>query len=78
MILMISSQPLYTKKIQNNIYDFFITWECEECVKFWELGPAISVPSSDLQLVSGAGSEIVDGVVTMVSLILICEEKLNI
>ena len=40
--------------------------------------PAIAVPSSDLQLVSGAGSEIVDGVVTMVSLILIYEERKNI
>ena len=46
-------------------------------MEFRELRPAIAVPGSDLQLVSGAGSEIVDSVVAMVSLILIYEEKLN-
>ena len=39
------------------------------------MGPAIAVPGSDLQLVGGARSEVMDCVVAMVSLILIWNRK---
>ena len=33
--------------------------------------PAVAIPGPDLQLVGGAGSEAVDGVLTMVCLVLV-------
>ena len=42
------------------------------------MGPAVAIPGPDLKLVGGPGSEVVDGVLTMVRLVLVYKKYQNL